>query len=30
MSAIDTMGTAWAPRVLSILRIVVAFLYIWH
>ena len=30
MSTIDPMGSAWAPRVLSILRIVVGFLYIWH
>ena len=30
MPASDTLTTTWAPRVLSILRIIVAFLYIWH
>jgi len=26
----DTVATIWAPRVLSILRIIIGFLYIWH
>jgi putative oxidoreductase len=30
MSAIDSMGSAWAPRLLSVLRIVTAFLYMLH
>ena len=30
MPAIDTVGTTWAPRLLSVLRIVSAFLYFWH
>ena len=30
MTSSDTLATVWAPRVLSILRIVTAFLYIAH
>ena len=30
MSAIDSMYTSWAPRLLSVLRIVTAFLYFCH
>jgi putative oxidoreductase len=30
MSALDSLCTAWSPRLLSILRIIVAFLYIAH
>ena len=30
MTTSDTLATVWAPRVLSILRIIVAFLYIAH
>ena len=30
MASSDSLATVWAPRVLSILRIVIGFLYIWH
>ena len=30
MSAIDSIGVAWGPRVLSVLRFVTGFLYFWH
>ena len=30
MAASDSFLTTWSPRLLSILRIIVAFLYIWH
>ena len=30
MSVIDNLGTSWAPRLLSVLRIVTAFLYMMH
>jgi putative oxidoreductase len=30
MSALDSLCTTWSPRLLSILRIIVAFLYIAH
>jgi putative oxidoreductase len=30
MATSDSLTTVWAPRVLSILRIVIGFLYIWH
>ena len=30
MSALDSIGSSWAPRLLSVLRIVTAFLYFCH
>lgn len=30
MAATDSLVTVWAPRVLSVLRTITAFLYIWH
>ena len=30
MSAIDSTGVTWGPRVLSVLRFVTGFLYFWH